>query len=118
MQPLHPVLPQRTDAEIDDPHIRQASRYQQPTQSLWVAQMALVDMEPTAFEVGEEGLDMRALFVPLEGSRKIGYIRDQVDRLFVCLLPDGQNADGAILFGGHPSRCDCDPLAPLRSQIT
>jgi len=54
VEPLHPILAHRTDAQVDDPHIRQAAGDQQPTEPFGVTQMAFVDMEAATRQVGEK----------------------------------------------------------------
>src|SRR6266498_2212421 len=79
--------------------------------------MALVDLEPATFLVGEEGFDMRSLFVQLHGQIQIGHICDQIEWLLVGLLPERQETDGAILLGRHPGRSDGKTLTLRRSQV-
>jgi len=117
VKPLHPIIPQRTHAQIDDPQIGQARRDQQTTEPFGVAQMAFVDMEPTTFLVGEEGFDMHSLFVHLQRHIQVAHSRDQIERLLVLLLPDSQNTDRTVLLSGHPGRCDRNHLATWRPQI-
>src|SRR5690242_8619451 len=117
MEQLHPVLLCRTDPQIDEPEIGETRRDQQARQSLRVAEMAFMDVEPAAFLVGKEGLNMRALFVELHGGIQIIEIGDQVERLLVLLLPDRQQCDWAILVGSHPSRSNGQELTRRWPQI-
>src|SRR6266540_6156405 len=60
VQPLHPLIAHGTDAQIDDPQIRQAGSNQQPTEPGGVAEMAFMDLKAATFQVREKGLDMWA----------------------------------------------------------
>src|SRR5439155_26618670 len=113
-----PVLLCRTDPQIDEPEIGQARRDQQTRHSLRVAEMTFMDVEPTAFLVGEEGLNMFALFVELYGCIQIIEVGDQIERLIVLLLPERQECNRAILVGGHPRRSNRQELPLRRPQIT
>ncbi len=44
-------------AQIDHPDVCQASCYHQLSQSIWITEMAFVQMEPTTFLVGEQSLN-------------------------------------------------------------
>src|SRR6266545_4924199 len=55
VQPLHPLIGHGTDAQIDDPHIRQTGGDQQPTQPIGVAEMAFMDLKAATFQVREIG---------------------------------------------------------------
>src|SRR5580765_396310 len=102
MELVHPIIPHGTNAEIHDPEIGQARCDQQAPQTLWVAEMTLMDVEPTTFLIREEGLDLRPFFIQLHGSVQIIQIGDQIDRFLEWKLPEGKDADRAILFCGHP----------------
>src|SRR6266545_5789265 len=62
-------------------------------------------------------LAMRTLFVQLARLIQIRHIRDQIERFFVRRLPDRQDADRAVLLGGHPGRAHRDHFALHRPQI-
>lgn len=52
-----PTLEMSLDTEIDDPDVSQASGNQNSGNTLWIADMALVETKATAFLVGEEGFN-------------------------------------------------------------
>src|SRR6266508_3910530 len=118
VQPLHPLIAHGTDAQIDDPQIRQAGSNQQPTEPGGVAEMAFMDLKAATFQVREKGLDMWAQFVQLQGQIEIRHIRDQIDRFLVLRLPDRQDADQTVLLGGQRGRTHREQLAARRPQIT
>jgi hypothetical protein len=47
-------------AQIDHPDVSQASSYHELSQSVWVAEMAFVQVEPTTFLVREQSLDAKS----------------------------------------------------------
>src|SRR3712207_2840406 len=104
MQPLQPVVAQRTDAEVDQPQIRQTCGDQQACQALGLPEMALMQVEAATLLVRKERLDMCSFPIRRQCRFQVQHVRDQVERLLVGGLPDRQDADRAILRCRHPRR--------------
>lgn len=51
--------------QIDDPNVSQTSGYQQTGNTLWVRDMALLQMKATTFLVRKEGFNPEALPIPV-----------------------------------------------------
>ena len=80
--------------------------------------MTFMDVEPTTFLIRKERLDLGAVFVVLHGRVQIIQISDELDRFLELQFPERQDADRAILCGGHPRRCDGEALTARWPQIT
>ena len=117
MQRAHPIIPRGTDAEIDDPELGSTRRAPQATPPLRVAEMTCMHLEPATFLIRKEGLDLRALWVVLHDRVQISEIRHEIDRFLERQRPDGQDADGAIRFGGHPRGRDGQEFTARWPQV-
>lgn len=79
--------------------------------------MDFVEMDPTAFLVGKESLDLEALFVPITGfvgQFDIGY---QKDGFQVTALPASNGHDRAILLPSETDIGNTDLIAWTNQQI-
>jgi hypothetical protein len=63
----------------------------------WVGDVTFVQMEATAFLVGEEGFNPKSFAIPVTGFLRQGHIGDQVNRLLAVSTPPGHNKNWAIL---------------------
>src|SRR5262245_20492523 len=117
MEYAHPIILHCTHAQIDNPHIGQARRDQQSRHSLGIAEMTFLDVKPATFLVREEGFDMWAFLVQLYSLVQIAHSRDQIERLLILFLPERQDAERAILQGGHPSWSNRQQFAATWPQI-
>ena len=79
--------------------------------------MTLVDMKPSTFVVGKEGLDMCSLFVQPECFIKVIDVGDEIDCLLILLLPQRQQADGTVVLCGHPRRRERQQFTALGLYI-
>ncbi|MDQ2995842.1 MAG: hypothetical protein M3R61_02125 [Chloroflexota bacterium] len=76
-----------------------------------------MDLEPATFLIREERLDLRALFIVLHRRVQIIQIGDEIDRLLERQFPDREDADRAILLGGHPRGRDGEELTARWPQV-
>ena len=78
-----PVVSFGQRTQMNDPDVSQASGDHEPSQAPRVRDMALVQVEASAFLVGEEGFDAESLGVPVASFFHQFHIGDEVERLFI-----------------------------------
>ena len=96
MDDFHPVIPFGDDSQVDEPNVCQTGRDHQPSQALWVRDVAFVQVEPSALLVGEEGLNSESSCIPSAGFLDQFHVGDQVDRFFAAFLPPDNGQDWPI----------------------
>jgi hypothetical protein len=112
-----PVVSLGNHAQVNDPEVSQTGSKHQPGQAFRVREVALVQVEATAFLVGEEGFDAEALGVPVAGFFDQGHVGDQVEGLFVALFPPGNDQHGAIGLAGEGDIKQPDTLVWLHVHL-
>ena len=75
------------------PNISQTGSNQQAAETSWVSQMALMDMEATAFLVGKEGLNLKSSAVKSTGLVRVGDIGNKENRFFIAAGPPANQSN-------------------------
>jgi hypothetical protein len=117
MNDTDPAIPLGNYAQVDDPDISQTSGNHETCQTLGVCDMALVQVEATAFLVGEESFDATATPIPIAGFFGQFQIGDQIDRLFVTSLPPGDGQDWAVILESEGDAGQAKAFAWLHAYL-
>ena len=112
-----PILKYGQRAQEDDPNVSQASRDHQAREPRRIRDVAFVEIEATAFLVGEEGLNSIPFAVPVTGFINQLQVRDEIYRLFVFRVPSGNGQDWAVGLKREKHVGYTDALSTLDAQI-
>lgn len=92
-----------SNAEVDDPQVRQASGDHQSCQALGVGQVTFMQIKASVFLVAEEGFDLEAFFVAVPGLIRQVKVGDKINRFRVAFVPNGHDSDWAISQAKRPA---------------
>lgn len=80
--------------------------------------MAAVDVETTAFLIGEEGFHMSAFVGKRRRQLRVRDVGQQEDRVFTGLIPNEQDVQRSEALGGNGGRADPLGLARLQGDVS
>ena len=105
----------RDRAQVNDPHVSQASGDHQPFDPVRITQVTAIQLEPPAFLVRKEGLNVHPLAISVAGALDTGHIADQVNGFLIASPPPGDDHHRAIGHVGEQDSLAENPLATLSS---
>ena len=73
-----PIISLGNDAQVDNPDVGQASCNHQPSQTRWLRDVALMQVETAAFLIREQGFNAEPLFIPIAGLLRQFHVGNQV----------------------------------------
>jgi hypothetical protein len=94
----HPLVSFGYHIQVNHPNVSQTSGYQQTGHSLWVRNVALLQMEAATFLVGEEGFNSKPFAIPVAGFLGQGHIGDQINWLLRIFPPPSNDPNWAIFI--------------------